>query len=131
MSTAVPQGLVLIVEDDPAAREFYRSLLRQAGLNVVAVDDGFAALQVIETRPPDAVILDLALPRVSGRDVYRELKARPATRNIPIVVVTGHDTSDLDEADFAGVLHKPLDPHDLVTIVKARVRRQRRSLEPT
>ncbi len=130
MSTAISQGIVLVVEDDPAAREFYRSILRQAGLAVVAVEDGLEALQIVETRPPEVVILDMALPRVSGRDVYHELKARPETRGIPIVVVTGHDISDLDPGDFAGVLQKPLDPNDLVSMVRACMPRIGRSVEP-
>jgi len=131
MSTSGSQGVVLVVEDDPTAREFYRSVLRQAGLSVVSVEDGLAALHVIEARPPQVVVLDLALPRVSGRDVYRELKARPETRGIPIVVVTGHDVSDLDEADFAGVLHKPLDPNDLISAVRGCLPRAGRPFEPT
>ena len=131
MSTAISQGVVLVVEDDPAARELYRSILRQAGLSVVAVEDGFAALQVVETRPPEVVVLDLALPRVSGRDVYRELKARPDTRGIPIIVVTGHDVSDLDQGDFASVLQKPLDPNDLLSAVRGCMPRPGRSFEAT
>ena len=117
---------VLIVEDDPPLRELYRSILRHAGYTVLTVEDGLTALRCIEDRPPAAVVLDLVLPRLSGRDVYRELKARPATRDIPIVVVSGHDMSDLNEADFACVLHKPIDPDRLVAAVeKCAVRTER------
>lgn len=76
------------------------------------------ALRCIEDRPVAAVVLDLVLPRLSGRDVYREMKARPDMRNIPIIVVSGHDVSDLKESDFACVLRKPLDPDTLVAAVK-------------
>lgn len=130
MSTSIPRGSVLVVEDDPVAREFYRSLLRAAGYTVTAVEDGLTALQIIDTRPPDTVVLDMVLPRLSGRDVYRELKARPATNNLPIVVVSGHDVSDLNEADFASVLQKPLDPDTLVTVVERSVA-ARRTVQPS
>lgn len=118
---------VLVVEDDPPLREFYRSALRQAGYTVLTAEDGLAALRCIENRPPAAVVLDLVLPRLSGRDVYRELQAQPSTRDIPIVVVSGHDTSDLNEADFACVLRKPLDPDTLVGAVQQCVTRTKRS----
>jgi len=76
------------------------------------------ALRCIEDRPVAAVVLDLVLPRLSGRDVYREMKAHPDTRDVPIIAVSGHDVSDLNESDFACVLRKPLDPDTLVAAVK-------------
>lgn len=70
---------ILIVEDDPQLRELYRNALRTAGYGVAAVEDGADALRQIEHSKPALVVLDLALPRVDGRDVHRELKARPDT----------------------------------------------------
>ena len=72
----------------------------------------------MEDRPVAAVVLDLVLPRLSGRAVCRELKARHDMRAIPIIVVSGHDMSDLNEADFACILHKPLDPDGLISAVR-------------
>lgn len=126
----LPGLSVLIVEDDPPLRELYRTLLREAGYTVVAVEDGLAALHSIEKRRPAAVVLDLVLPRLSGRDVYQELKARPDTCDIPVVVVSGHDVSDLNEAEFASVLRKPLQPENLVAAVENCLRRARRPIEP-
>jgi len=51
-------------------------------------------------------VLDIALPRVSGRDVERELRSNSETRDIPIVIVSGQDVSDLNPDDFACVLRK-------------------------
>jgi DNA-binding response OmpR family regulator len=121
---------VLVVEDDPPLRELYRSMLRQAGFPVLTADDGLAALRCIEDRPVAAVILDLVLPRMSGREVCHELKARPAMSHIPIIVVSGHDVSDLDEADFACVLRKPLNPEALVDAVRQCTAPSSRSSEP-
>jgi DNA-binding response OmpR family regulator len=121
---------VLVVEDDPPLRELYRSVLREAGFAVLTVEDGLTALRCIEDRPVAAVVLDLVLPRLSGRDVYRELKARPAMSKIPIVVVSAHDVSDLNEADFACILRKPLHPDSLVNAVRQSLTRSRSSSEP-
>ncbi len=109
---------MLIVEDDPPTRELYRSILRQAGYWALTAEDGFSALRCVEDRPVAAVVLDLVLPRLSGRNVLHEMRAHPDTRNIPIVIVSGHDVSDLNESDFACILRKPFDPDTLVAAVQ-------------
>jgi CheY-like chemotaxis protein len=68
-------------------------------------------------------VLDLGLPRLDGRDVQRELAAQPRTRRIPIVVVTGQ-TANINEQDFACVLHKPIQPDALVSAVQNCARRR-------
>jgi CheY-like chemotaxis protein len=108
---------VLVVEDDAELRDLYRITLTIAGYAVIAVEDGFDALQRIEQFIPSAVILDMELPRLGGRDVHRELAAHPETRNIPIVVVSGTDISDLNSADFACVLKKPIQPDAIVDTI--------------
>jgi CheY-like chemotaxis protein len=117
---------ILVVEDDPALRELYRSSIRAAGYAVVGVEDGVEALRLVEVGMPGAVVLDLGLPRLGGREVSKELRANPATRNIPVMIVTGSDTSDLDPSEFACVLKKPIDPEDLVDEVQKCARRGRR-----
>ena len=109
---------VLVVEDDAALRELYRSALRAAGYAVVGVEDGVDALRLIDSGKPRAVVLDLALPRLSGRAVSRELQAHERTQDIPVIVVSGTDTSDLDPTRFACVMKKPIDPDDLVDAVQ-------------
>jgi CheY-like chemotaxis protein len=118
---------VLIVEDDRALRELYRSALRDAGYEVGAVEDGTDALWRIDQWTPDVVVLDLGLPRLSGRDLRYELRSRPDTRNVPVVVVTGTDTSDLDPDQFASILPKPTTPDAVVRAVDDAVRGIRRS----
>jgi DNA-binding response OmpR family regulator len=116
------QGTILLVEDDAAIRGLYQTALRVAGFDVIAVDDGFTALRWIEQERPTAVVLDLGLPRVSGRDVQRELHAHAETHDIPIVVVTGEDTDDMDDSDVACVLRKPASPDALVAAVRRCLR---------
>jgi CheY-like chemotaxis protein len=113
MSVADATKSVLIVEDDPTARELYRSVLRRSGYTVVTAEDGLAALRCVDSMHPDLIVLDLGLPRLGGRDVHRELQANPETRAIPVIVVTGTDTSDLDERAFACVMRKPVDAETL------------------
>ena len=115
----------LLVEDEAALRELYRGALRSAGYSVVAVEDGASALRQVEDWQPSAVVLDLALPHVDGRDVHRELKARPETCQIPVVVVSGTDMSDLQAREFASLLTKPVEPDVLVENVDKAIRRAR------
>lgn len=129
MLLAPRKTTVLVVEDDPDLRALYRASLTVAGYVVVAVEDGLDALRHIEgTGIPSAVILDLALPRLGGRDVYRELAAHPATSKIPIVIVTGSDTSDLDKDDFACILRKPIHVEALIYAVEQCLGRESRLL---
>ena len=115
---------ILVVEDDPALRELYRSSIRAAGYAVVGVEDGVEALKLVEVGKPRAVVLDLMLPRLDGREVSRELRAHPQTHDIPVIIVTGTDTSDLDPEQFSCILRKPIDSDALVHAVDKCVRKQ-------
>ena len=70
---------VLIVEDDPVLRSMYSALLRMEGFAVVGVEDGVDALRHLEGSHPSAVVLDLGLPRLGGRDVQLEIRSRSDT----------------------------------------------------
>ena len=94
-----------------------RYTLRSAGYAVIGVEDGVDALRMIEQGNPRAVVLDLALPRLNGHEVFKDLRANAATRSIPVIVVTGTDTSNLDRSQFACVLEKPISAEELVDAV--------------
>jgi DNA-binding response OmpR family regulator len=100
----------------------YRSALKTAGYDVGAVEDGLDALRWVDAHAPDAIVLDLTLPRVGGRDVQRELRARAETRNIPIVIVTGGPSDDLDRSAPCIILQKPVEPDTLVDTVEKCLR---------
>jgi len=109
--------VILLVEDDPATRELYCSALRQlGGFAVVPVSDGAEALRYLEMDSPDAVVLDLQLPRVSGRDVLAEIAAQ--SPRLPVVVVTGDDTADLDPNHYACVIRKPAHLEDVIAALR-------------
>ena len=110
--------VVLVLEDDPQTRELFRTVLRNDGYSVVAVGDGIAALTYLDTHIPNAVVLDLGLPRVHGRDVLNEMAAHGVTQPVPVVVVTGEETPGLNEADFACVLRKPIMRDQLIDAVR-------------
>jgi DNA-binding response OmpR family regulator len=101
----------------------YRAALSVAGFATIAVGDGIEALRYLDTQAPHAVVLDLGLPRLGGLDVQQEIAAHAETRDIPIVVVTGSDTSHLRESDFACILKKPADPEDVVQAVRKCLRK--------
>jgi len=117
-SPAFGQRYVLVVEDDRALREHYRAALQFAGFAAIAVEDGLTALHYIDSAKPRAVVLDLGLPRLGGLDVQQELKARPDTQHIPIVIVSGSDTSGLSQDDFACILRKPVSAETLIAAVE-------------
>ena len=108
---------ILLVEDDPDIRELVAYKLRRGGFEVIEAADGSAALRVARERPPDAVILDIRLPRLSGIDVCRELRAAPTTATVPIIMLTGAvRLQELEQAYAAGAtdyLVKPFSPREL------------------
>ena len=109
---------VLIVEDDQSLRELYQRVLTLEGYGVIAAEDGVDALRCVERQPVDAVILDLMLPRLDGRAVKRSFEADDVMRKVPVILITGHLHPDIDPADFACVLHKPIGIEALVKAVR-------------
>jgi DNA-binding response OmpR family regulator len=108
---------VLVVEDDLALRELYRTALKSAGHRVIIASDGMGALGLIELERPGVVVLDLDLPLVNGWDVFRDIRSQPATANLPVIVVSGHDLDGIKPQDLASFLPKPVDPSDVVAAV--------------
>lgn len=96
----------------------FRAVLALAGFDVLEAGDGLDALHVIDAQTPDAVILDLGLPRLSGMSVRQEIAAHAHTRHVPVIIVTGMPGSH-DDIDAACVLRKPVSPDKLVDVVKS------------
>ncbi len=108
---------ILVVEDDQDLRQLFRTALTLAGFDVVEAGDGMDALRWIDHSPPDLVILDLMLPRVSGLAVYQEITAQAVTRAIPIVVITGSTITE-SELQVDCFLRKPVSPDQLISAVR-------------
>jgi putative two-component system response regulator len=113
---------VLVADDTESIRSLFRRLLIADGHDVVSAADGTAALEAVQRHQPDVILLDIGMPAMDGLEVCRRLKADPATRLTPIVLVTGQtDLSDRIRGIEAGAdefLSKPVHPHEL----RARVR---------
>ena len=123
--SSLRKAAVLVVEDDSALRAVYRAILKGAGYAVVAVEDGIGALQTLDNDElPNAVVLDLMLPRLSGSDVGRELRSRADTRDIPIIVVTCTDTTDIEGVDVDCFIRKPVPPERLIQAVEICTRKR-------
>jgi CheY-like chemotaxis protein len=115
--------LVLLAEDDGDVRALAELVLRRAGYDVAAVADGEAALAAAAERPPAVAVLDVSMPRLDGLDTARELRRRPETRSIPIMLLTARVTdADRERGRAAGVdaqLDKPFSPAVLAERVAA------------
>jgi two-component system KDP operon response regulator KdpE len=115
----------LVVDDDVFVLSALAEVLSEEGYDVHTASNGFSAMrQAAEVRPA-VILLDLALPERSGNEVLAELRCDAATRDVAIVIVTGHPErlSDalLEEAD--GVVGKPFDVPELLSIVHRAVQR--------
>jgi CheY-like chemotaxis protein len=113
---------ILIVDDYPDALDIWALYLRSLGYRVSTASDGAAAIMQAERLLPDLIVLDLELPRVSGFDVAKHLRANPDTQFIPLIAATGYShRGQLDRAREAGFDHiviKPTDPDVLVADIE-------------
>lgn len=116
---------VLIVEDDPAVRQSLERSLAFEGYTVATAADGIAALSAVQEERPDAVILDLGLPKLDGLSVCRKL--RGAGNSVPILVLTAREaTNDRVTGLDAGAddyLPKPFALEELLARLRALLRR--------
>ena len=122
----------LIIEDEAALVELLRYNFEQEAFRVSAAADGEEALIAVSEDPPDIVILDWMLPLMSGLDVCRQLRRRPETRNIPIIMLTARgEEGDRIRGLNSGAddyITKPFSPRELVARVRAVLRRSRPAL---
>ncbi|HZQ72841.1 MAG TPA: response regulator transcription factor [Burkholderiales bacterium] len=123
---------LLLVEDDGMVGQAVREGLRQDGFSIDWVQDGAAAETALRTEPYDCMLLDLGLPRKSGLDVLRGLRAR--RNEIPVVVITARDAvpdriAGLD-AGADDYVVKPFDLEEVAARVRAVVRRRQGRGEP-
>jgi putative two-component system response regulator len=86
-----PGGTILVADDSTTNRTLYRELLEEAGYRVLTVGDGEEALAARRSERPDLLILDVRMPRLSGDEVCRRVKAEPDAAFLPVVLVTAYD----------------------------------------
>jgi len=84
-----PNGVILVADDNEFLVRSITFELKQRGYSTVVANDGEEALQVVNNNPPDLIILDIMMPKMDGHAVIQELKSKPETADIPIIVLTG------------------------------------------
>ena len=108
---------ILVVEDNPDAREALALLLESWGHHVEQAGDGLTGLEVARARPPDVALVDVGLPGMDGYTLAQELRATPACAAVRLIALTGYSrSSDRErgyEAGFDAYLVKPVDPDQL------------------
>jgi CheY-like chemotaxis protein len=113
----------LVVEDDAANRKLAMLLLSTAGADVAGVSSAEEALTALAALPPQAVIVDLVLPRMGGLALIEELRRSPATRDIAVVVVTAMGGREVERVVRASgcvaYVRKPIDTETFVATIAA------------
>jgi two-component system OmpR family response regulator len=120
---------ILVADDDPHIREIIAQMARRRGHAVVFAADGAEALALALAERPDAITLDLQMPRLDGRDVASRLKRDPMTRRIPVLVVSAQSDDftrelvlDMGADDF---VDKPFDANHLISKLEYLVEKAR------
>ena len=122
LMAAQPRKL-LYVEDNADARAVMAEMLRLSGYQVVEAANGAEALASVALQRPDAIVLDIGLPDMTGYEVARQMRMLPNCRDLPIVALTGygqsHDKVATAQVGFSAHLVKPVDPEELTRTVEA------------
>jgi CheY-like chemotaxis protein len=124
--TQNPTAMILLVDDDEAVLNLTRLMLEKAGLSVVTASDGQAAVELFQYGYDDigAVLLDIAMPGMSGEETFRRLRA--IRSDIPIFVCSGFGqgsvVQDFADLGFDGFFQKPYDFDKLIRMLRAAAR---------
>jgi DNA-binding response OmpR family regulator len=112
---------ILVVEDDEKSRRLLTDVLSFHGFDVCAVPSGEDGLADAEVRPPDAALLDIQLPGISGFAVLARLRARSGTNRTPVIAVTAsvmdQDRKKILAAGFDAYVSKPVNIKELLAIL--------------
>jgi two-component system phosphate regulon response regulator PhoB len=112
------RGVILVVEDDPLARDLLQNVLSDEGYDVMAAENGEQALATLGTVWPALITLDLDLPGIAGDLILAELRRRDETRALPVVIISAklpipHEVRKLAQA----VVPKPFDLDELLSVI--------------
>ena len=116
---------ILYVEDNELNRKIVRDLLRRTSYRLLEAPDGEAGMAMAREQRPDLILMDLQLPKVSGIEATRTLRAEPATADTPIIAITSFalsgDEQRAKDAGASAYLAKPYSPFDLLTMIRKLV----------
>jgi two-component system cell cycle response regulator DivK len=113
---------VMIVEDNELNMKLFHDLLESRGYSIIQTRNGMEALGLARAHRPDLILMDIQLPKLSGTDATRQLRANPATANTPIIAITSFalsgDEQKAKEAGATAYLAKPYSPFDLLNLIR-------------
>ena len=114
--------LVLVIDDEEMTRQMLSILLKLEGHDCMEAVDGLEALEKALAFKPDAIILDVMMPKMDGITVCKKLRANPTTENIPIIILSGQSHINAEgeglEAGANAYLRKPMDPKEMLRLLK-------------
>ena len=98
---------VLVVDDEQDIVEFLTQLLEDNGYEVTSANDGLAAMNLVQERKPDLILLDLQMPEETGTGLYRKLQHKKEFKDIPVIVISGLAGNYLAVSKSVPVIDKP------------------------
>lgn len=108
---------ILVIDDQADEREIQGAMLGHLGYQVETAGDGASGVRMATESPPDMVLLDIAMPRMDGFAVCRQLRGDPRTASVPILFFTASVVGGLEEqaheAGASGIMVKPLEPREV------------------
>ncbi|MFN2489830.1 MAG: response regulator [Actinomycetota bacterium] len=110
--------VVLVAEDDPSVRMTIEFVLQDEGFDVILAEDGERALSMARSKSPDAILLDLMMPKLDGKQVLTRLRQSELTARIPVFVLTGMSRQASNEWPGAHFVGKPFNPDVLVESIR-------------
>ena len=115
---------IVYAEDDDLVRNTVAEMLRSNGVTVITCATGGEAVRLCEALRPDALLLDLGLPRVDGYEAVRRIRENPAISATRVVAISGRDTAESRgeafDAGFDAFIGKPVATHALLEVLKPR-----------
>lgn len=120
------KSTVLVVDDNLQNLELITAYLEDVDCQILSAEGGKEALEVIQTTPPDLVLLDVMMPQISGFEVCKQMKKDPKTAHIPVIMVTAlNEMGDIERAIDSGTddfLSKPVNKWELLTRVRTMLK---------
>jgi len=125
----VANELILVVEDDEKSRKLVRDVLTFKGYEVIDAETGEEGVRLAQKRRPSLILMDIRLPGIDGIEALGQLRAEPATREIPVLAMTAsvmnEDRQKVMDAGFDAFQSKPIKVKDFVTAVAQLLERRR------
>lgn len=119
--------LILVVDDEKDLREALKTTLEYEGYDVITAENGLVGIMLAQERKPDLILLDISMPVIDGFTMLFKLKQNPATKEIPVIILTGQyaDEDSLERGFNLGAteyLYKPFKPAELIARVRSVLR---------